>query len=151
MVSDTVIKMYTNIGRAKRVFAFQFQVLIVNIFIICDKAPSQEPGNIRVSIQQETSLTFQWDPIECGSRGADRILYEYSINTSPSRSGTISGTLHTEQNLDPCSTFEFRVKAVNVAGDGPETSITTSTKEKGRLIYLENTDQSFPFFFHNNL
>ena len=115
----------------KRV-CYKLQSIFLSLTLI--KEPTQEPGNLRLLIQQETSLTFQWDPIACGSRGGDNMIYEFSINTSPPRSGTVSSTIQTISNLDPCTTYEFKVKAVNSAGDGPEISIIAATKDTGVCV-----------------
>ncbi|XP_072048542.1 receptor-type tyrosine-protein phosphatase F-like [Amphiura filiformis] len=79
--------------------------------------------------QGTTTLTFAWDEVECGSRGGIH-TYKYSINTAPPTTGTTTSTSQVIDNLLPCTTYEFQVKASTSAGDGPQTNITASTQDQ---------------------
>ncbi|XP_072048335.1 uncharacterized protein [Amphiura filiformis] len=98
-----------------------------------EDVPVTVPGNIRVTLHGTTTLSFAWDEVECGSRGGIH-TYKYSINTTPPTNGTTTSTSQVIDNLFPCTTYEFKVKASTSAGDGPQTNITASTQDQVPVV-----------------
>ena len=69
------------------------------------------PSNVTFT-SATTSITFTWDEIPCGSRGGS-ITYEYVFD---SNTGTSTSTSVTFNQLTPCSSFQFKVRATNEVG-----------------------------------
>ncbi|XP_072048343.1 receptor-type tyrosine-protein phosphatase S-like [Amphiura filiformis] len=84
-----------------------------------ETAPSKEPVNLIIKDHQNDALTFDWDIIECGSRGGS-LEYYYEINTTPPKDGITSQTQQEISNLTPCTSYEFKVEAFTSARNGPE-------------------------------
>ena len=76
-------------------------------------APAAAPSNVTFT-STTTSITFTWDEIPCGSRGGS-ITYEYVFD---SNNGTSKSTSETFNQLRPCSSYRFKVRAKNEAGHG---------------------------------
>ena len=105
-------------------------------------APTAAPANVRITSTTTTTLTYAWDHIPCGSRGGS-ISYKYTLDSIPPEAGTTTATTTTLTGLGPCTSYLFKVRATNDAGDGSEGSASGSTNNESkhrtkldRSIYL---------------
>ncbi len=105
--------------------------LTINLFIIpCFiSAPSGSPRDITQTASSETNHTISWGEVPCGNRGGNITQYRYSQNSdmfgqTSDRSATIS-------DLMPCSSYTFKVSAMNSAGRGPHGELIVHTLDAG--------------------
>ena len=78
-----------------------------------------------------TSLRYAWAEIPCGSRGGP-IVYKYTLDTTTPTTGTTTNAAITLTGLDPCTSYLFKVRATNDAGEGDEGSATGSTNDESK-------------------
>ena len=87
-------------------------------------APSAPPISVSASGDTSSSITVQWEPVDCIHRNGDITGYsvQYGVvgNGGP-QSVSVSGGGTTELNvsgLNPASNYSIEVVAVNIAGTG---------------------------------
>ena len=96
------------------------------------------PSNV-IFTSTTTSITFTWDEIPCGSRGGS-ITYEYVFD---SNTGTSTSTSVTFNQLTPCSSFQFKVRATNEVGRGTYSSeVTGETKDQSKSESKEREEKT---------
>ena len=88
-----------------------------------------------------TKITFGWNEIPCGSRGG-YITYKYTLDSRPPT--TTPNTAVTLTGLNPCTSYLFKVRAINDAGDGGEGSVMGSTNDLRTMCVsdLQNLEKS---------
>ena len=96
--------------------------------------PSAAPANVQVDTATDTSLTFTWDEVPCGSRGGEITRYRYSFAESGESfdAGNTFDTSDADRSITrtglTCNTeYIFRVAAINGDGVGPYSSTVTAT------------------------
>ena len=88
------------------------------------KAPAA-PVNVKLHKATETSLQFQWDPVE----GAGDFAWELKKDDAKVQEGTTKGTRNvTITNLTKATDYQFGVKSVNAGGSSSMTWITARTE-----------------------
>ena len=95
-------------------------------------APSNPVQNLMVSSSNSTSITIQWDRVECIERNSNITGYEvsYGVGTTFSTSRDIFGTdmrNFTASNLIPRTQYIFGVVPVSVSGNGRSRTVTQMT------------------------
>ena len=96
------------------------------------------PSNVAFT-STTTSITFTWDEIPCGSRGGS-ITYEYVFD---SNIGTSTSTSETYNQLTPCSSFQFKVRASNEVESGIYSSeVTGKTKDQSKSESKESKEKT---------
>nr|4U3H_A Chain A, FN3con [synthetic construct] len=84
------------------------------------------PGNLRVTDVTSTSVTLSWEPPPGPITG---YRVEYREAGGEWKEVTVPGseTSYTVTGLKPGTEYEFRVRAVNGAGEGPPSSVSVTT------------------------
>ena len=106
--------------------------------IIFIPAPSAAPTSVRISAVTSSSITVQWEAVDCIHHNGDITGYsvQYGIEKSEStQTVSFSGGSVTEATifgLTPSTLYTIQVAAVNSAGSGVYSSPTTG-KTEGEL------------------
>ncbi|XP_072047711.1 receptor-type tyrosine-protein phosphatase F-like [Amphiura filiformis] len=105
-------------------------------------APSAAPSNVRYTNVSSTSVSFIWDEVACGHRRGNIFQYHCTI-TSTTDSAYNKEKYAVErtasyEGLQPCTTYDFTVVAVTVAGIGPRTPEARITTEKTKPSPISN-------------
>ena len=92
-------------------------------------APSGAPQNITNTSITSTSITIQWEEVECRERNGEisgyqvqlvhNSLLDFMLNTSDQS--------YTAQGLLPCTNYTFNVSAINSVSSGPPGNTTVRT------------------------
>ena len=105
------------------------QILNVYVYI----ASTAAPISVSISEVSTSSITFQWDPVDCIHRNGDitGYLVRYGVEGDEGMRQTesTSATEHTITRVEPSTTYSIQVAAVNSAGNGVysnQLSITTA-------------------------
>lgn len=102
------------------------------ISLCCLSDIPSAPGRPTVSAQSNTSALIKWTPpTKDGGSVITHYVIEYRMEGFHHwREEKTTGTYlsHTVQNLTKGSTYTFRVRAVNVAGDGPASDESVPTR-----------------------
>ncbi|XP_072019232.1 phosphatidylinositol phosphatase PTPRQ-like [Amphiura filiformis] len=90
-----------------------------------ERAPSAPPRGLTQTASTETSVTVSWDEVPCGNRGGNITQYRYDLNSAifdntPDRTAEIT-------DLEPCTSYNFRVFPVNSGGRGMPGELTVQT------------------------
>ncbi|XP_022089248.1 receptor-type tyrosine-protein phosphatase F-like isoform X2 [Acanthaster planci] len=89
-----------------------------------ESVPSLAPVLTGSNISSE-SITFNWEPIPCGSRGGDITGYIYEVQDSTGTmvvdSQSVSVEMAVVVGLTPCTIYSFKVQAETSKGPGPWT------------------------------
>jgi hypothetical protein len=107
-------------------------------WLLMDAAkPTGPPLNFRVEPKTSTSVQLSWDLPEKWKRNGKIIGYELSylqVGSSTKRKSESHDDkrLFELQGLKKFTSYEFRILAKTVAGDGPTVSIEGMTKEDGK-------------------
>ena len=104
-------------------------------WLLMDAAkPTGPPLNFRVEPKTSTSVQLSWDLPEKWKRNGKIIGYELSylqVGSSTKRN-LDDKRLFELQGLKKFTSYQFRILAKTVAGDGPTVSIEGMTKEDGK-------------------
>ena len=100
-------------------------------------APSGAPRNLAESNTTSTSITVTWDEIDCIDRNGmiDRYTVEYQpVGGAATTEVVTSMRTFTANDLQPFTTYTFRVRGCNNEGMGPYSNqIIILTDEDGKF------------------
>ena len=84
-----------------------------------------------VTASGSRALQLSWDPPEEDKRNGEITGYQVECNGIMPLND-ITGNTITVENLTPITSYDCSVSASNVAGNGPNASITGTTAEEGK-------------------
>ena len=107
--------------------------LVALAAIACGKQPDPEhvalgvPQNVKLHTATETSLTFQWDPVE----GAEGYAWRLNKDGSPYKEGTAAKRNVTISGLEKATTYKFSVCATAGSANADVTNSEYSAEIEG--------------------
>ena len=82
------------------------------------------PESLNITTSNLTSITINWNEVECIDRNSDITGYMIRFNGTNANSNTSQFTV---SQLFPSTTYKFQVAAVSINGSGPFNNVTGST------------------------
>ncbi|XP_037537948.1 receptor-type tyrosine-protein phosphatase F-like [Nematolebias whitei] len=112
-----------------------------------EDVPSSYPQNLSVIGLTSTSTQLSWDPPPLAERNGKILKYVViyrDINSQHNNTNSTSETQMTVQDLQPDTTYDFRVQAFNSKGGGPSSpSIQSRTVSPSMSVFTKNFDVKF--------
>ena len=103
-------------------------------------APSGPPQTVVSAVNNETSISLQWDEVECSEQNG--LITGYTLSYFPSVAGAVVenvavvGRVVTLTGLLPGTQYLFQVRAVSDSGASPAQGLGQQTAvNPGKIVY----------------
>ena len=133
------------VRRSLDLFCVNFTILLL--------VPSAAPKSLSVSQVTSSSITVQWEPVQCIHQNGEitGYLIQYGVASSGIvQSMLISGESATDaaiKNLRPDTVYEIFISAINSEGTGINSSkISEKTLDEGRQHSIQHNYKQHNFF-----
>ncbi|XP_072027055.1 phosphatidylinositol phosphatase PTPRQ-like [Amphiura filiformis] len=104
---------------------------VSGIVTTSEQVPSGSPINVESTSVSTTTASFIWDEVTCGERRGNIIQYHCKIisetDLADNAEMDASNKMILFEGLQPCTTYDFTVAAVTMAGMGPRSTVTSIT------------------------
>ena len=104
-----------------------------HVILAIPPAPSAPPASVSVSEVTSSSITVQWEPVDCADRNGDITGYSvqyWEVGSGSTQTMPVSGGSATEtviSGLMLSTAYSIQVAAVNSAGTGPYSAVIMHT------------------------